>query len=207
MCNIIKKGWMELRMKQKKTDRVPQHDVARFIVDRWSPRALSGESITHDELMSLFEAARWAPSSYNNQPWHFIYAYRDTPQWQTLFNLMVPFNQNWTQRAAVLMVIISRTLFDNGKPSRTHSFDTGAACQNLALQGSYMGLVVLGMEGFDYDRARTALAIPNEYAVQAMFAVGRLGDNTMLSAELQKREKPSDRKPITTFIHEGKFSL
>jgi nitroreductase len=194
-------------MNPKKTGRVPAHAVAPYIIDRWSPRAMSGEAVQQSALLSLFEAARWAQSCYNNQPWRFVYAHRQTPHWQTLFDLMVPFNQAWTERAAVLIVVVSRAVFDNGKPSRTHSFDTGAACQNLALQGSSMGLVVHGMEGFNYDRARTALHIPDEYTVEAMFAVGKPADPTVLSPELQKREVPSDRKAVETFIYEGRFTV
>lgn len=178
-----------------------------LILTRWSPRAMSGESISHDELMTLFEAARWAPSAYNNQPWRFIYARRDTSHWNTLFNLLVPFNQEWCTRAAVLILVLSRTTFAyNGKPSRTHSFDTGAAVENLALQGHAMGLVVHGMEGFDYDRARAIFAIPDEYTVEALFAVGRPASPDVLSPELKAREVPSDRKPIAEFVTEGTFS-
>src|SRR6187401_2753269 len=132
-------------MKQRKTDRVPQHDVARFIVDRWSPRALSGESITHDELMSLFEAARWAPSSFNNQPWRFIYAKRTSSDWAKFLDLLVEGNKIWAKDAGVLIVIISRKNFEyNEKPSITHQFDTGAAWENLALEASIRGIVAHG---------------------------------------------------------------
>lgn len=186
--------------------RIPSYPVEELILTRWSPRAMSGEPISHDELMSLFEAARWAPSSYNNQPWRFIYAHRDTKYWHTFFDLLVPFNQEWCARAAALIVVVSHTRFSfNNKPSRTHSFDTGAAVQNLALQGHAMGLVVHGMEGFDYDRARTIFAIPDEYTVEALFAVGRPASSDILSLELKKRELLSDRKPIAEFVTEGTF--
>src|SRR5690242_12548557 len=94
------------------------HKINPIFINRWSPRAMSGETITHEELMSLFEAARWAPSCYNAQEWRFIYALRSTKQWDVLFNLMGEFNQEWTKNAAVLLVVISHNLFDyNGKPS------------------------------------------------------------------------------------------
>ena len=93
---------------------------------------MSGEEIGEEELMVLFEAARWAPSSYNNQPWRILYARRGTPHWQAFFDLMVPQNQVWTKNAAALLVFVSKTTFDfNGKPYPTHSFDTGAAWANL----------------------------------------------------------------------------
>jgi len=182
------------------------YKINDIFISRWSPRAMSGESITRDELMSLFEAARWAPSSYNGQPWRFIYAHRETKQWDVLFELMGTFNQEWTKNAAVLMVIGSHKIFDyNGKPERTHSFDTGAAWQNLALQASSMGLVAHGMEGFDYDKARVDLYIPDEYTIEAMVAVGRPGPLNVLPLEMQKTEIPSDRKKIEEFIFEGIF--
>lgn len=182
------------------------HKINDIFINRWSPRAMLGESITHEELMSLFEAARWAPSSFNAQPWRFIYAKRNTKQWDVLFDLMVPFNQEWTKNAAVLMVVISRNVFEyNGKVSRTHSFDTGSAWFSLALQASTMGLVTRGMEGFDYDKARVDLRIPDEYTIEAMIAVGRPGKLDVLSPEMQKTEGPSDRKKVEEFVFEGIF--
>ncbi len=190
------------------SDRVADFPILDVLLNRWSPRAMSGESITEQELFSLFEASRWAPSSYNGQPWRLIYAYRDTPAWKLLFDLLVPFNQAWTKNAAVLIVVISRTTFEfNNKPARTHSFDTGAALENLAVQGHAQGLVVHGMEGFDYDRAKLTLEIPNDYAVEAMFAIGRPAPKEVLSPELQKREEPSGRKKITEFVCEGRFTF
>ncbi|KKQ32261.1 MAG: Nitroreductase [candidate division TM6 bacterium GW2011_GWF2_37_49] len=189
------------------SNRESNHDVNKLILHRWSPRAMSGEVITKDELMTLFDAARWAQSSYNNQPWRFAYAFRETPVWATFFNLLVPFNQDWCKNAAVLIVASSKKDFDfNGKPSRTHSFDAGAALQNLALQGYEMNLVIHGMEGFDYDKAKQELLLPDGYAIEAMFAVGKPGDKYGLPKELQEREEPSWRNEIATFAFEGGFA-
>ncbi len=188
------------------SERAPQYPILDLIRDRWSPRAMSGESISQEELYSLFEAARWAPSSYNNQPWFFIYADRDSADWDLFLDLTYPPNRIWVYRAAVLIVVLSRTLFFyDDRYSRTHSFDTGAATENLALQGNAMGFVVHGMEGFDYDRAHTVLEIPKEYQVEAMFAIGKPGPIDVLSEELQQREKKSDRKPIKDFVFKGRF--
>lgn len=167
---------------------------------------MSQESISHQELMSLFEAARWAPSCYNNQPWRFIYALRGTPAWQVFFDLLVPGNQRWAVNAAALIVVASYTLFDRTKkPSRTHSFDTGSAWENLALQATMMGLIAHGMEGFDYDKARTVLSIPDDYAVEAMIAIGRPGKKEELPPNLQAGEQPSGRKKLEEIIFEGRF--
>lgn len=186
--------------------RVNQHEVSRIFIDRWSPRAMSGEQISDEELLSLFEAARWAPSSFNNQPWRFIYAKRDTAHWNKFYDLLSDGNRAWADKAAVLIVVISKTTFDyNGKPSATHTLDTGAAWENLALQGSKNGLVVHGMQGFDYDRAKQELGVPDEYKVEMMVAVGRPGSVKKLPEKLQAGEVPSGRKTIKEIVSEGEF--
>ena len=185
-------------------NRKPEHSIEPIILSRWSPRAMSGEELPDKELFSLFEAARWAPSCYNNQPWRFLYAKRNTDAWKTFFSLLVEFNQSWCVQAAVLVVIASKKIFDhNGKPSRTHSFDAGAAWENLALEANARGLVAHGMEGFDYDKAKIELKIPDDYTIEAMIAIGKRASKETLPAELQEREKPSARKPLKEIIIEG----
>ena len=182
------------------------HPIDRLFLDRWSPRAMTGAVIPREDLLILFEAARWAPSSYNNQPWRMLYAHRDTEHWQPLFDLLVEGNQVWAKNAGVLILFISKKTFDyNGKPSITHTFDAGAAWENFALQGWLKGYVVHGMQGFDYERARTSLNIPDEYQVEAMIAVGVPGNPKELPEKLQKVELPSERRPLEKTICEGKF--
>jgi nitroreductase len=167
---------------------------------------MSGEEITDAEWKSLLEAARWAPSSYNAQPWCFIYAKRNTPSFQKFVDFLIDFNKGWAPKAAVLCVVASRTVTEKShKPARTHAFDTGAAWENLALEACSRGLVAHGMEGFDYDRAKKELGLPEEYEVRAMFAIGKKAPIETLSPELQAREMPSDRKKIEEFAWEGKF--
>lgn len=186
--------------------RKADYPIDNLFLDRWSPRAMSGEAISREQLMVLFEAARWAPSSYNNQPWRFLYAHRETEQWELFFDLLVEFNQGWAKNAGVLVLFISKTTFDmNGEHSVTHSFDTGAAWENLALQGWLKGLVVHGMQGFDFERARTDLNIPEGFSVEAMAAIGKPGSVDVLPAELREREMPSDRRKLDQTICEGKF--
>jgi nitroreductase len=188
--------------------RKPEHRIEPLFYRRWSPRAMTGEPITEAELMSLFEAARWAPSTYNEQEWRFLYARRDTPQWPDFFNLLAEGNQMWCSRAAVLSVVVAHKVFQrNGKPNPVHVFDTGAAFENLALQGTAMGLVVHGMQGFDFEKARSTLAVPQDFAVAAMFAVGRPGDPDQLPPDYKEIEKPSGRKHVSEIIREGKFSF
>lgn len=186
-------------------NRKPEYPIHPLILNRWSPRAMTGELIEDSELFPLFEAARWAPSSYNAQPWRILYVKRETPFWERLFDLLVDANKEWCAKAAVLGLFFSRTTFEkNNKPSRTHSFDTGAAWENLCLEGTSRGLVVHGMEGFDYEKAR--LLIPNDHEVNAMFAVGKKAAKSSLSPKLEERESPSSRKKIAEFVFEGQIS-
>jgi nitroreductase len=166
---------------------------------------MSGEEISDAEWRSLLEAARWAPSSFNEQPWCFIFAKRNTPFFQTFVDLLVEFNKGWAPKAAVLCVIASKKITKSGKPSLTHAFDAGAAWENLALEACGRGLVAHGMSGFDFEKAKTNLAIPEEFEVRAMFAIGKKAPKETLSPELQAKEVPSDRKKIEEFAMEGKF--
>jgi len=188
--------------------RKADYPIESIFVRRWSPRAMSGEPITEKEMLTLFEAARWAPSTYNEQEWRFLYARRDTPQWPVFLGLLAERNQQWCVRAALLGLVVAHKVFQaNGKPNPVHVFDSGLAYENLALQGAAMGLVVHGMAGFDYDKARTALSVPDDYAVCAMFAAGRPGDPDQLDPQMREIEKPSPRKPVREIICEGKFAF
>jgi nitroreductase len=188
--------------------RKADHAIEPLLLDRWSPRAMSGEEISPGELMRLFEAARWAPSSFNAQQWRALYARRGTKHWQTFFDLLVDANKVWAKNAAVLVVFVSRKFFDyNNEPSITHSYDCGAAWENFALQGFKQGFVVHGMEGFDYEQARKALRIPDEFQVEAMAAVGKPGSKELLPEKLQAREIPNDRRKLSDSIYEGPFEL
>jgi nitroreductase len=140
------------------------------------------------------------------QPWRFIYAKRNSPNWEKFLNLLVSGNQIWAKNAAALVVVISHNNFEhNNKQARTHSFDTGAAWENLALQGTINGLAVHGMEGFSYDRAKKELNIPDDYTVQAMIAIGRHGNLENLPPEYQAKDFPSERKPLEEIVFEGTF--
>ncbi|HJQ34757.1 MAG TPA: nitroreductase family protein [Pyrinomonadaceae bacterium] len=184
------------------------HPVDKLFLNRWSPRALSGEAVSEEELMTLFEAARWAPSSYNNQPWRLLYARRDTEHWPVFLNLLVEGNRAWAKDAAALVLFVSKETFDfNGQPYPTHSFDTGAAWASLALQATLMGLVTHGMQGFDYERARAELNVPEGFRVEAMAAIGRPGDPAKLPEKMREREHPSDRKPLSAVTCEGPFNF
>ena len=187
--------------------RTADHSIDPLFIDRWSPRAMSGEAISREELFELFEAARWSPSSGNSQPWRLLYAHRDTEAWPRFLDLLAENNRVWCVRAAVLVVFTScMTRESTGKPLPTHSYDTGAAWAHLALQGWLKGLVVHGMAGFDYAKARETLAVPDGYAVEAMAAIGRRGSPDDLPDSHRGRETPSLRKPITEWAFEGQWS-
>ncbi|MBV9643512.1 MAG: nitroreductase family protein [Verrucomicrobia bacterium] len=182
------------------------YPIDPLFLDRWSARAMSGEEIAEEELLTVFEAARWAPSSYNNQPWRILYARRNTIHWPLFFDLLVDFNKTWAKGAAALLVFLSKRTFDhNGEISITHSFDTGAAWENFALQASLKNLVVHGMEGFDYEKARTVLRVPNDFQVEAMAAIGKPGKKQDLPAGLQEREAPNDRRALAELVSEGPY--
>ncbi len=186
--------------------RKPDSPILPLFVNRWSPRSMTGEKMTEEELMPLFEAARWAPSSYNNQPWIFIYAHRETPSWEKIRSYMIDFNKEWTKNSSVVLVVLSKNNFyKNNKPARTHSFDTGAAWMSLALEGFIRGYVVHGMEGFDYDGIKKELQIPEDYTVEALVAIGKRAPKEKLPPEIQEREHPNDRKPVVDFIMKDKF--
>lgn len=189
------------------TNRTPEYKVHDHIINRWSPRAMSGEEIEKEELMSLFEAAKWAPSSFNGQPWRFLYATRNSEHWDKFFNLLMEGNQAWAKNAAVLVVMISRKTFEhNDKPNVVHSFDTGSAWENLAIQAEMNNVAVHGMAGFDYEKAKTELNIPDHYKVEAMCAIGKHGKKEDLPEKMQKMETPSDRKKIVEIVNEGSFN-
>ena len=175
-------------------------------IRRWSPRAMSGEVVSLGEIEQLVEAARWAPSCFNSQPWRFVYALRCTPQWKPMFDLIMDMNQAWAKDAGALVAIVARTTFEhNNAPAPTHSFDTGSAWMSFALQAQGMGLVTHAMWGVEHDQAPAVLNLGEAYKLQAMVAVGRSGDKRELPQPLQDREVPSPRKAISELVFVGQL--
>ncbi len=195
---------MSLKSIAKKV-RKPEYDVAPLFYTRWSPRAMSGEEMAKEELMPLFEAAKWAPSSYNNQPWRFIVAVTKEDK-EKFMEFLGDFNRQWCKNASALVVIVSSKVFEfNGQPSITHSFDTGAAWGALCLEGGRRGLVVHGMQGFDYDKVKSVLNIGDNYTVEAMCAIGKMGKKSVLPKEMREKEVPSQRKSVQEIVSFGTF--
>ena len=195
------------------TDVSPRHSdypIDKLFLERWSPRAFTGEEISEAEMMTLLEAARWAPSSYNSQPWRFIYARRGTPYFDKLLGLLNEFNQSWAKTASALVILVSNsTMLPPGKdspvPSHSHSMDAGAAWASLALQATISGWHTHGMVGFDMDRAFAELGVPAGYRVEQAIAIGRKGDKSTLPEGLAARELPNDRLPLSQIAMEGSF--
>ncbi|MFA6194468.1 MAG: nitroreductase family protein [Patescibacteria group bacterium] len=193
-------------MSSEKSIRKSELPITPLILNRWSPRALSGEKMGDEELLSLFEAAKWAPSAFNSQPWRFIYVKNGTPSWDKIFSTLANGNKIWTAKAAALVLVISRNNFEyNDRPNPTASFDCGAAWQSLALEASARGLVAHAMSGFDFDAARANFKIPEDYQPEVVVALGHLGKKDDLPEDFQKIEFPSDRKKVQEIISEGEF--
>ncbi|OTG84189.1 nitroreductase family protein [Acinetobacter sp. ANC 4558] len=190
-----------------------QHDVNELFTQRWSPRAFN-EKITIDQetLFQFFEAARWAPSAWNAQPWRFIYALKDTAYWDTLFTSLSEYNQSWAKRASALILVLSKKSFvvpgqENTVVLESHSFDTGAAWANFALQASLKGWYTHAIGGYDRSTLRQYLDIPEDYQLEAIIVVGQQGDKTVLAEGLQFKENPTIRHPVHHFVAEGQFTF
>ena len=183
----------------------PIHDLLR---QRWSPRAFDDRSIEPEKLRSLFEAARWAPSSNNGQPWRFIAATKEhKTEHDRLFNCLVEGNQKWAYRAPVLILSVASLNFeDDAKPNRHAFHDTGMAVENLVLQATALGLAAHQMAGFDVEKACADLKIPSGYEPVAMIAVGYPGDLASLHDRLREREQqPRSRQPISEWTFLGQW--
>ncbi len=185
--------------------RVAQYPIEPMFLHRWSPRAMNGQPLSEDSLWRLFEAAHWAPSGGNSQSWRFVYAIAGEPEFAGLFDLLADGNKLWCDRAGALLVVLSQSVLENGRANPTHAFDAGAAWMSLALQGSAMGLVVHGMAGFDAERARVTLDVPDNLAVNIMIAVGHPGRVEDLPEKLRPREQPSLRRPVKELVVKGRF--
>lgn len=192
--------------------RVAEYGINRIFIERWSQRAYSGEAIEERALFGLFEAARWAPSASNSQPWRFIYARNGSEHWTPLFSLVNEKNQRWAAKAGVLIALLSRKTHvrtgDTGPtPLRNHSLDAGAAWLSLALQAAHAGLSARAIGGFDREQARILLGIPEGFHLEILIAVGKPADRASLDADLQAREYPTPRKPVEQFVAEGRFAF
>jgi nitroreductase len=190
--------------------RTADHDIEPMFLHRWSPRAFTGDEVPEAVLMSLFEAARWAPSAFNLQPWRFVYARRGGPDWERLLDVLIDYNKAWVSGASALAFIVSararRRANGEMEANYSHSFDAGAAWAYLALQAHHLGWAAHGMSGFDAAKGYAAMAIPErDYRIEAAIAIGRPGGAETLAEPYRSREAPSNRDPIGGYVFEGRF--
>ena len=185
-----------------------QYPIHGLLRRRWSPRAFSSRPVEPDTLRSLLEAARWAPSSYNEQPWSFIVATKeDEAEYARLLSCLVEGNIQWAQHAPVLMVSVAKLHFDeNGERNRHALHDVGQAVANLIVQATALGLVVHQMAGIFPEKVRALYGVPEQYEPVAGIALGYPGDPQSLTEGLRQRElAPRVRKPLTEFVFSGRW--
>jgi nitroreductase len=186
---------------------VPDHDIHELVRRRWSPRSFDARGVDRETVLRLLEAARWAPSSGNEQPWRFVVGERDDPEsFERLLSCLNASNALWAQHAQVLLLSVANTRHHNEKPNRHAFHDLGLATANLLLQATALGLFVHPMAGFDVERARQVCAVPEGFEPATMFAAGHLGAPEMLNERLMQRElAPRSRRPVEEFAFRGKF--
>lgn len=184
--------------------RKSEYPVSPLFLNRWSTRAFSSRKVSDQDLYTILEAAHWAPSSYNDQPWRFIVA-KTEEQLSKFHPFLSEFNLTWASSAPVLIVVASDKLRENGDPNGAHAFDAGAAWASLAIQATILGLHTHAIGGFDRNKARDILNVPDHIELHAVIALGYLGDKSVLPEAIQQREVPTDRRPLNELVFEGKF--
>ncbi|MEI6378234.1 MAG: nitroreductase family protein [Candidatus Falkowbacteria bacterium] len=184
--------------------RQSEYPIQELLLNRWSSRRMSDQPITQAELMSLFEAARWAPSSYNEQPWRFIYALPGDDCWQDYFNLLTENNQAWVSKAATLVVAVSKQFYERDHSANAAAgFDVGAAVENIALEAGARGLAFHVLGGIDYAKATEQVGLPEGYKVEVMLAIGHL----RVDVSNEEPEKQTERKALAEIIAAKKFNF
>lgn len=192
-------------------NRQPDYPIERLFTERWSPRAFNEDSISEQELMTMLEAARWAPSAYNSQPWRFVYGIRGSQEFNALMDGLVDSNRVWAKNAAAVVFIVSspymrRWNSDEDVVSRSHTFDTGTAFGFLTIQAMKMGWYTHGMVGLDYEKCAAIVALPTDFRIEAAFVVGHRGEKKNLPEMFQPHEQPNDRRPLRESVFKGSFN-
>src|SRR5260370_16801747 len=180
------------------SSRTTTYPIARLFLERWSPRAFDASSIPTNDLFTMFEAARWAPSAFNAQPWRFLYALRDDPYWTHFLSFLIPFNASWARNASALVYVLSETSILTGDeltPSHSHSFDAGAAWALLALPAKSLGYDSHGISGIDFPRSRVQLSIPGRLRIERASALGPRAAPPSLPPTLPAPYAPTNLTP------------
>lgn len=192
----------------KHADTLPS--VHELIRTRWSPRSFSDRPVSNEHLKTILEAARWAASSYNEQPWRFLVGTKlDKPAYERLLSVLVPFNQEWAKTAPVLILVAARKTFShNGQPNLFAMHDAGAALAHIMLQATALGLHAHGMAGVDREGARRVLEIPDDYEVGAAVAIGYLDSPEKLTNENHRKAEVAKRtrKPLNEIAFGARWS-
>lgn len=184
----------------------PDHAIHELIADRWSPYAFDSRPVSKADVLSLFEAARWAASSYNEQPWSYLVATQDEPEeFAKLLSCLVEGNQVWAKAAPLLAVSVASLAFKlNGKPNKAAIHDLGLAACSLTLEATVRGLAVHQMIGILPERVRELYGIPEGYEAVTGLAIGYVGDPNRLPEKLRERDlAPRSRRPLKEFIFSG----
>ncbi|GIQ63216.1 oxidoreductase [Paenibacillus cisolokensis] len=179
--------------------RHPEQPISPLFVNRWSSRAFDSRPVDREDLLAVLEAARWAPSSLNDQPWRFLIA-ETKEQLEKFYSFIAPGNLTWCTKAPVLLLVMSKTTRADGQPNRAHVFDTGAAWGYLALEAARRGLITRAMGGFDAAKARETLGLPDDLEPRIVVALGHKGNPADLPEQLQEREKPTSRLTVDELI-------
>jgi nitroreductase len=181
-------------------------EIHELIRNRWSPVAFDSRPVDFEQIHLLFEAAKWAPSGSNAQPWRFIYATSDMPDYKVLLDLMDEKNQEWARTAPMFVLALAQVVSTyKNRSNRLAFYETGMAVSNLLLQATHMGLHVHQMAGYDFERAKEALVIPTRYEPTAMMAIGYKGDRSQLPADVAAREdRKRERMEISKFLIAGR---
>jgi nitroreductase len=176
--------------------------VLPIILERWSPRSFADSDVSADDLRTIFEAARWAPSSYNEQPWRFLVGHRNSETYNKILDALVPFNRDWAKSAPVLILGVAKTRFShNDSPNNYAAHDLGAAMAYMALQAAALRLAAHQMAGFDWVKARESFAIPETYTMGSVMALGYQGELADLPEKFQAQEQaPRSRKPLSETV-------
>lgn len=186
-------------------NRKSEYPVSPVFLNRWSPRAFSDKSISDQDLNTILDAAHWAPSSFNDQPWRFIVA-KTEEQLHVFHEILNDFNRSWASKAPVLLLVASDKQRANGDPNGAHAFDAGAAWGYIALQASLLGIASHAIGGFDREKARTLLNVPDNFELHAVIALGYQGDRNQLPEGLREREVPNGRVELSQVVFEGKVN-
>lgn len=188
-----------------KAVRPTDFEVHPYILNRWSSRAFDDRQIPEETLFSLFEAARFAPSANNEQPWRYVIA-RTKEDRERFYTFINEGNRAWCERAPVLAVLAAKRTSSRGNPMRTYAFDTGASWGMLAVEAKYRGLNTRAMGGFDGAKAKETLSLSDDYEPMIVIAIGYPGDAGTLPEELRERNGPTPRKPREEIVKEGRFN-